>query len=66
MFDFDESIENYGRGMVSGLLDKCTKGQQEFFKIVFPGGVDGLKDDQIKTAYDLLRIVYMFGDQAGE
>ncbi len=53
MGNFDYQTELHGRDLVQELLSKCTKEQQVFFERVFPGGVDGLKGDKIKTAYEL-------------
>ena len=53
--EFDSITDEHGRELVRELLKKCDEPQRKFFERVFPGGVDELKGDKIKTAYDLCK-----------
>ena len=53
--EFDSKTDEHGRKLVRELLKQCTEPEQKFFERVFPGGVDGLKGDKVKTAYDLCK-----------
>ena len=53
MSDFETKTEDNGRQLVRELLEQCTEPQQKFFERCFPGGINGLKGDKIKHAYDL-------------
>jgi hypothetical protein len=45
-----EQADDYRRNLLRENLEKCTQDQQKFFLRMYPGGVDGVAEDDIDWA----------------
>ncbi len=52
---FDEMTLVYKREIIRDVLDQCTEPQKDLFNRAYVGGVDNLRDDQMRSAYYLCK-----------
>lgn len=48
-----KQIEKYTRKVLKKLVSQCTQEQQDFFKKIYPEGIDLMNSDKLNTAIQL-------------